>query len=915
MSHKSRDQCIVISGESGAGKTEASKTVMSYIASVSSSGADVDKTKDILLKSNPILEAFGNAKTNRNNNSSRFGKYMDIQFNFKGDPVGGHISNYLLEKSRVVSQAKGERSFHIMYFLVESKLDYLKLPSKAEDMVYLSKSGCTKVPAINDKREFDIMVAALKSVGFLPAEIQSLFKMVAGILHLGNCKFESDGKEGSTVSTMPALQTAASMFGCSADELQDALVRRSVATRNETVRTHQNVEQAVYARDALAKALYFRLFDWIVAKINEKIRYEDEKHQLTKLIGVLDIYGFEVFDTANGFEQFCINYCNEKLQQLFISLTLKQEQEEYAREGIEWTHIEFFNNAIILELVENTKNGIISTLDEECLRPGAVSDKTFLEKLNQRHGGTARAGCSEHFESKETHRSDKTVTMEQFRLKHYAGNVTYEIAGFMDRNMDNLSRDIKSLLHNSKDSVVASLFPDGVASQESTKRMVTTATTFKTSLNELVATLLSKAPHYVRCIKSNDKLSPGTFDMELCRHQVRYLGLLENVRVRRAGFVFRQPYEKFIDRYKILCPRVWPSYKGSAREGSDILMKYLKISAEEYRLGKTKIFIRRPNTLFSLEEKREAELPRCAILVQKVWRGVVQRKKFRRMIAAVRIVRFYRKNKFRKYCMDLNKAFAGVAKRPDLGKAIMWPRLMSKSLVSGSEYVKRVWACWRAEQVVKRVPADKLLRLRQKIVMHRIFAGKKAYDLNAAFVGDYLSQPENIHHANFEKYKKKILKEGDKLVLYAGAVQKCSRAGKGDPRLLIVSDKSIRVIHDDFSAKKPPRPLQDLKKVSMTKGKKDHLVVLHMATGGDIILDLSPSSSTDKCPELVTILYQAVKKLGGSELQVEFNEASINAATAGGQLNAVVQQGTPMSSQAASFKKSRQTVTMTVAVI
>jgi myosin-1 len=351
---------------------------------------------------------------------------MAISFNFKGDPVGGNMSNYLLEKSRVVSQAKGERSFHIMYYLVEAKLDYLKLPSKAEDLYYLNISGCTKVAAINDKKEFDVMVAALKTIGFSNEETQALFKMVGGILHLGNVKFEDGDKDGSLVTekTKSSLNLAAHLLSTSPSDMQNALVMRSVVTMKESVKTNQRSDQAAYTRDALSKTLYFRLFDWIVAKINAQIHFEDEHHTLTKLIGVLDIYGFEVFDTANGFEQFCINYCNEKLQQLFISLTLKQEQEEYAREGIEWTHIEFFNNAIILDLIENTKTGIICSLDEECLRPGNVSDKTFLEKLNQRHSGTLKSSCSEFYESKELNRTDKTLTNEQFRLKHYAGNVS-----------------------------------------------------------------------------------------------------------------------------------------------------------------------------------------------------------------------------------------------------------------------------------------------------------------------------------------------------------------------------------------------------------------------------------------------------------------------------------------------------------
>jgi myosin-1 len=369
---------------------------------------------------------------------------------------------------------------------------------------------------------------------------------------------------------------------------------------------------------------------------------------------------------------------------------LKQEQEEYAKEGIEWVHVEFFNNAIILELIESQKNGLIVTLDEECMRPGNASDKTFLEKLNKRH--EQRQGPSEYLETKELVRTDKTIPFDAFRLKHYAGNVIYDINGFMDKNMDNLSRDLKDLMNDSNNLVVRQLFKSGhglgtMGSQtnlgstselkkfgsssslsvsnnanESTKRLVSTATSFKTSLNQLVNTLLSKQPHYIRCIKSNDSLSPNTFDMQLCSHQTRYLGLMENLRVKRAGFVYRETYEKFLDRYRVVCPKVWPSYKGSNKDAVDVLLKFKGISSAEYRLGQTKLFIRKPNTLFKLEDDREASLPKCQVLIAKVWKGYLQRQKFYRMRAATRIVLYIKKWKFRKYFTDLDKTFKNVAK-------------------------------------------------------------------------------------------------------------------------------------------------------------------------------------------------------------------------------------------------------------
>eukprot|EP00158_Paraphelidium_tribonemae_P008463 Partr_v1_DN28584_c1_g1_i3_m72864 putative Type-I myosin implicated in the organization of the actin cytoskeleton. Required for proper actin cytoskeleton polarization. At the cell cortex, assembles in patch-like structures together with proteins from the actin-polymerizing machinery and promotes actin assembly. Functions as actin nucleation-promoting factor (NPF) for the Arp2 3 complex len=901
MMKRNRDQCIIISGESGSGKTEASKRIMQYIASVSSSSAEVNRVKDILLKSNPILEAFGNAKTNRNDNSSRFGKYMDLQFNFKGDPIGGRISNYLLEKSRVVNQIEGERSFHIMYFLLHSGLPDLKLQTDASKYSYLNKSKVSTIKGMNEKNEFAQMNAAMSVVGFNKEEIQSIYRAVAGILHLGNIQIAEKG-DGSCVTNANVLAIAASLFGTTPQSLEEAIVLRTVVTSRESVKSPQSVEKANYTRDALAKGLYFRLFDFIVSKINKSIKVENV---ISKVIGVLDIYGFEVFDQHNGFEQFCINFCNEKLQQLFISLTLKEEQEEYAREGIAWTHIEFFNNAIILDLIENPRNGIVATLDEECMRPGNVSDMTFLDKLNQRHAtGNRDSSSSSFFESTVTEKSEKALKRNQFRLRHYAGAVKYDVDGFMDKNMDTMSRDCKSLFFNSKNAVIASVFPDGSQAEESSKRMVSTSTTFKKSLNDLVDILLAKNPHYVRCIKSNGNQKAGSFDKELVLHQIRYLGLLENVRVRRAGFVFRQPYAKFLDRYRCACPPTWPAYSGPAREGVDVLLKFFKVPKDGYSLGKTKIFIKKPDTLFDLEQRREEVLPKCAILIQKVWRGKLAIMRFKKILAALKIMAFYKRSKSHRFVKNIVKAYQGVAKMQDLGKKIPWPRNTVKALQESSDLMQRIYKQWRSMVLVQKLADLQRQEYRAKVMAHTFFSGKKPYESSRPFKGEYLDKAPNDFGDKYAKFKQSL----GTPVLFSDVVQKSSRKGRGQVRLLVITATDIHLLHEDFSSKKKPRPLSQVAGVHVTKH-KDLLLVIKMESDGDYIFDMTPGSAVvgEKFSELSVVLALALRKIG-KKLEVKVDDGAIDAQTLAGKFQVVASSGKPLANGNARFTSSHSII-------
>ncbi|OWK15111.1 MYO1C, partial [Cervus elaphus hippelaphus] len=626
-----RDQAVMISGESGAGKTEATKRLLQFYAETCPAPERGGAVRDRLLQSNPVLEAFGNAKTLRNDNSSRFGKYMDVQFDFKGAPVGGHILSYLLEKSRVVHQNHGERNFHIFYQLLEGgeeeTLRRLGLERNPQSYLYLVKGQCAKVSSINDKSDWKVVRKALTVIDFTEDEVEDLLSIVASVLHLGNTHFAADEESNAQVTTENQLKYLTRLLGVEGSTLREALTHRKIIAKGEELLSPLNLEQAAYARDALAKAIYSRTFSWLVAKINRSLASKDAESpswRSTTVLGLLDIYGFEVFQ-HNSFEQFCINYCNEKLQQLFIELTLKSEQEEYEAEGIAWEPVQYFNNKIICDLVEEKFKGIISILDEECLRPGEATDLTFLEKLED---------TVKHHPHFLTHkladqRTRKSLDRGEFRLLHYAGEVTYNVTGFLDKNNDLLFRNLKETMCSSENPILSQCFDRSELSDK--KRPETVATQFKMSLLELVEILKSKEPAYIRCIKPNDSKQPGRFDEVLIRHQVKYLGLMENLRVRRAGFAYRRKYEAFLQRYKSLCPETWPMWTGRPQDGVTVLVRHLGYKPEEYKMGRTKIFIRFPKTLFATEDALEIRRQSLATKIQAAWRGFHCRQKFLRV--------------------------------------------------------------------------------------------------------------------------------------------------------------------------------------------------------------------------------------------------------------------------------------------
>ncbi|PRP86414.1 hypothetical protein PROFUN_05333 [Planoprotostelium fungivorum] len=599
------NQCVIITGESGSGKTESSKLIMQYIAAITGKSKQVQRVKEQILESNPVLEAFGNAKTVQNNNSSRFGKYFEIQFDYNGEPTGGRVTNYLLEKSRVISQAHEERNFHIFYQLLaggSSEKSAFKLGS-VDQYKYLNSSGCTAIQGVNDADEFRATKHAMNVIGIPEQDQLGAFSLLAAVLHLGNLTFKEKGaREGCGVVEKEGLNIVAQLLGTSPAELEKALTTRSVSrggARASSYITPLSLPEVGFGRDALAKSIYSRVFDWLVEAINDSIL--DATSEFS--IGVLDIYGFEIFK-FNSFEQLCINYVNEKLQQIFIELTLKSEQEEYVKEKIQWTNIDYFNNKPCVELIE-MKAGVMGILDEESIFPQGT-DSSLLAKLHK--------NCATHkfFEKNEKDRNT-------FAIKHYAGVVAYNVDGFLDKNKDTLFNNLRTMLEGSKSPFISKLW---VAEKvDDKKRPPTSVMQFRSQVLSLVDTLMSCHPQYIRCIRPNGVKQSKNFDMTLSTNQVKYLGLLENVRVRRAGFAYRQTYERFLHRFKMVSNETWPKWNGAAKEGTVAILKACGIDNKSYELGASKVFIKKPQTLFAIEEIRTRKLDEIVKVIQRTWRS------------------------------------------------------------------------------------------------------------------------------------------------------------------------------------------------------------------------------------------------------------------------------------------------------
>ncbi|XP_019667324.2 unconventional myosin-VIIa isoform X2 [Felis catus] len=630
MKRNSRDQCCIISGESGAGKTESTKLILQFLAAISGQHSWIEQQ---VLEATPILEAFGNAKTIRNDNSSRFGKYIDIHFNKRGAIEGAKIEQYLLEKSRVCRQAPDERNYHVFYCMLEGmSADQKKRLGlgQATDYNYLAMGNCITCEGREDSQEYANIRSAMKVLMFTDTENWEISKLLASILHLGNLQYEArtfENLDACEVLFSPSLATAASLLEVNPPDLMNCLTSRTLITRGETVSTPLSREQALDVRDAFVKGIYGRLFVWIVDKINAAI-YKPPSQEVKssrRSIGLLDIFGFENF-AVNSFEQLCINFANEHLQQFFVRHVFKLEQEEYDLESIDWLHIEFTDNQDALDMIANKPMNIISLIDEESKFPKGT-DTTMLHKLNSQHKLN-----SNYIPPKNNHET-------QFGINHFAGVVYYESQGFLEKNRDTLHGDIIQLVHSSRNKFIKQIFQADVAmGAETRKRSPTLSSQFKRSLELLMRTLGACQPFFVRCIKPNEFKKPMLFDRHLCVRQLRYSGMMETIRIRRAGYPIRYSFVEFVERYRVLLPGVKPAYKQDDLRGTCQRMAEAVLGThDDWQIGKTKIFLKDHHDML-LEVERDKAITDRVILLQKVIRGFKDRSNFLKLKNAATLI-------------------------------------------------------------------------------------------------------------------------------------------------------------------------------------------------------------------------------------------------------------------------------------
>ena len=604
---RGRNQSIIVSGESGAGKTVSAKYIMRYVATIEGEARE-GSIETQVLATNPIMEAFGNAKTVRNDNSSRFGKYIEIRFDSSHRICGAFMRTFLLEKSRVTFQADQERNYHIFYQLLSGASDadlesFGFTTRQVSQFWYLNQREGQAMQNYTpeDKAEFSNTLKALKTIGICDVEQKKLLIILCVILHIGNISIAAGANDSSVVETNSSMEFVCKSLKVDFDELKLWLTRRKIQARGESIIANLNLSQAVGIRDALSKYLYSLLFDWIVDKINASLDQQHNSSTNSSAIGVLDIYGFEHFQ-HNSFEQFCINWANERLQQEFNKQVFKLEQQLYVQEAIEWSFINFNDNQPCIDLIEG-KMGIIDLLDEEC-RIVNGTDLSFTEKVlasaSKSHGMLV----------------SKTRFLKcAFIVNHFAYAVVYETDGFVEKNKDIIPDDLMNVLEKSTDDFVSSLISSRRKQQaplaSGKKHLVTLGSSFKVSLSKLMETINSTEVHYIRCIKPNEAKTPFLFDSSYILQQLRACGVLETIRISCAGYPSRWVFEEFISRYYMLTHS-----KRRSLEKRELCCLILKDISVKYQVGKTKIFFRAGQLPF-LEKLRNDRLTHCAILMQK----------------------------------------------------------------------------------------------------------------------------------------------------------------------------------------------------------------------------------------------------------------------------------------------------------
>ncbi|XP_055848851.1 unconventional myosin-Ia isoform X2 [Episyrphus balteatus] len=813
-----------------------------------------------------FLEAMGNATTLKNNNSSRYGKFFDIEIDFKGDPIGIHITHYMLEKTRVTHLNPGERNFHIFYQLLLGAdvqfLKSLKLYRNVEKYEILKNTTAIE----EDRSNFHYTKKSLEVLGLHADEIQSMFRIIAVVLKLGNFIFvpitNIDGTEGCQVSNDYELQETAQLLNLDAQILLHCLTRASAACMHEDAGCELDARQATAYRNTLCRTLYSRLFTWLVNRINDSLK----SNQREKNLALLDFYGFEIFDN-NSFEQFAINYCAEKIHQNFIYNVLRLEQEIYVREGLEWSRIDFFDNESICELIDKPCYGILSLINE----PHISTDEALLIRIQQ--------CCAGH---PNFLTSGPTMTSMSFKIRHFANVVNYSVHRFLEKNSDVLPKNISAGLYQSKMSLVQSLFPEGNP-KRSTKKPSTLSANLRTQLQTLIAIIKNRGTHYVFCIKPNEAKQPRTFELALVQHQVRYMSLMPLVNLCRTGHCFHLSHGKFFNRYKLLNSVTWPHFhSGNTVEGIALIIRNVPLPSAEFTIGTKNVFIRSPRTVFELEQFRKARMDDLAILIQKTYRMHMRRKTFLRMREsqivissawrtwrakeeyraikyrkqvewAVEVIfQFYRRWKIRNFLLTLPLRLPPNTLSP---LSTEWPSA-PKFLVETSRILRAIYHRWKCFIYRNSFDQTSRNRMREKVTASIIFKDRKASyprSVGHPFVGDYVRLRHNL------QWKKICVETNDQYVVFADIINKITRSsGKFVPILLVLSTSSLLLLDQRTLQIKYRVPAAEIYRMSLSPY-LDDIAVFHVKASefgrkkGDFVFQ------TGHVIEIVTKLFLVIQ--------------------------------------------------------
>ncbi|XP_037946319.1 unconventional myosin-Ib [Teleopsis dalmanni] len=856
------------------------------------------KLRECVSYADVFLEAMGNASTMKNNNSSRYGKLFDIEIDFKGDPIGVHITHYMLEKTRITNTTIGERNFHIFYQLLLGAdlqlLKSLKLYRNVEKYEILNNTTAIE----EDRTNFHYTRKSLEVLGLSCDEINSIFRILAVVLKLGNFIFvpttNIDGTEGCQISNLYEVQETAYLLNLEAQILINCLTRsNSFSSNQEDVGCDLDAKQAAYIRSTVCRTLYGRLFTWLVNKINEILK----SAQREKNLALLDFYGFEILE-SNSFEQFAINYSAEKIHHNFVHNVLKTEQELYIKEGLEWTRIDYFDNESICELIDKPNYGILSLINEAHLN----TNEALLQRIQQCCAGHPNFMTS-------------GPNSMCFKIRHFASVVNYSIHRFLEKNTDVLPRYISTALYKSDLPLVQSLFPEGNPRRHTSKKPTTLSSNIRTQLHTLLDIIKNRRAHYVFCIKPNESKQARSFDLALVQHQVRYLSLMPLVHLCRTGHCFHLSHVKFFNRYKLLNSITWPHFhSGSTVEGIALIIRNLPLPSAEFTIGTKNVFVRSPRTVYELEQFRKARINNLAVLIQKVFRMYLARKRFLRMrdsqITISSAWRTWRECRFgipftgRRHLWSLYRVAREEYRTMKYKRQVKWavdvisrhfrrwkirqylltiplrlpPNTLSplstewptapKFLSETSRLLRSIYHRWKCYIYRNSFDQTSRNRMREKVTASIIFKERKASysrSVGHPFVGDYVRLRHN------PQWKKICIETNDQYVVFADIINKITRSnGKFVPILLVLSTSSLLLLDQRTLQVKYRVPASEIYRMSLSPY-LDDIAVFHVKASefgrkkGDFVFQ------TGHVIEIVTKMFLVIQNATGKPPEIHIS--------------------------------------------